>query len=231
MSAEPERIDPRVAEQTTKNLKLTARFLREVLADPAKLEQLPDRATFVLMPPDDPELAAANFALAERASRQQEPVTMFRVGVATPDHPRWEPTALRTLTVRSLQPRWADDLDPTETRVVYDADRDVLLLDLAGGRRTGAAIPMGGYLLLLVDLDTQEAFGNLVVGFLRKAVRRTPRLAYVLAAAELRPLTTDELGGLVPPDAEAIEREAEPRPVLDVGDIEALMGDLGTLTA
>ncbi len=57
--------DPKTAQQTTKNIALAGRFLRQMLDDPSAASDIADGATIVLIPTDDPELAAANRRLAD----------------------------------------------------------------------------------------------------------------------------------------------------------------------
>ena len=56
---------PKTAKQTTKNIALAGRFLRQMLDDPSVARDIADGATVVLIPTDDPELAAANRRLAD----------------------------------------------------------------------------------------------------------------------------------------------------------------------
>lgn len=56
--------------QTTKNIALVRQFLREVVADPSRLGEMPSGATVVLLPSDDPAQLTANLALAEQAARE-----------------------------------------------------------------------------------------------------------------------------------------------------------------
>ena|SRR5688572_4111775 len=82
MSDEP--MSRAAAEHTTKNLALAGRFLREALDDPAILDAILAGSTLVLMPPDDPELAAANLHLAERLSAESD-VHVYPVGQPRPE--------------------------------------------------------------------------------------------------------------------------------------------------
>ena len=50
-----------------RNLALAGQFLQAVLDDPALVEQIPDGATLVLIPDDDPELARFNLDLGWKA--------------------------------------------------------------------------------------------------------------------------------------------------------------------
>ena len=55
-------------ERIRKNLELTRRFMRAIFDDPAILDTIPDGASVILIPDDDPELAEAN----ERGGRAME---------------------------------------------------------------------------------------------------------------------------------------------------------------
>lgn len=50
-----------------RNLALVSAFTQAIIADPSLGEEIPKGATLVLIPDDDPELAAYNRALGERA--------------------------------------------------------------------------------------------------------------------------------------------------------------------
>ena len=82
-----ETIDRQTAEQTTKNIKLAGRFLREVLANPDLLAQVPQDASVVILPSDDPELAEYNRSLAARLIERGEDVIMIRLGELASDDP------------------------------------------------------------------------------------------------------------------------------------------------
>lgn len=231
MSDPTEAMGARTAEMTTKNLGLIAQFLREALAEPGRIERLPDEASIVLLPEDDPALARENVALAELLVSRGEHIRLERVGVPRTDHPAWEVNQLRAIRFSRLRPRWALSADPGLLTVVYDAGRDTLRVDLFGGRREGVAVPLNPYAMLLVDLSAQESFGYLLPGFLARAVRRIPRLGQLLAVADLRPLTDEELGGA---DLETNERpageDARPR-IENESDFTLMMDDLARLVA
>jgi hypothetical protein len=59
----PHMLNPMTVEMTTRNIRLTGRFLAEVMDDPDILNEIPDDAIVVLIPPDDPELAQYNIDL------------------------------------------------------------------------------------------------------------------------------------------------------------------------
>ena len=63
MSREDERI-------ITENIKLGFEFARNLVDDPSSLEDIPDGATVVIIPDDDPEVAERNIELALKAVRE-----------------------------------------------------------------------------------------------------------------------------------------------------------------
>lgn len=75
-----EGIDRATARHTTQNIRLAGRFFQRVLADPAILDEVPDGATVVLLPDDDPRLAAANLRMADRLIDAGKAVRLQRAG-------------------------------------------------------------------------------------------------------------------------------------------------------
>ncbi|HEX5502049.1 MAG TPA: DUF5647 family protein [Thermomicrobiales bacterium] len=70
---------------TGRNLVRAGEFLQAVLDDPALVEQIPDGATLVLIPDDDPELARFNMDLGWKAVLAGEDVYFRHVrGATTP---------------------------------------------------------------------------------------------------------------------------------------------------
>jgi len=196
------------AAQTTANIRLAGRFLREIVDDPAILDTLPDDATVVLLPEGDPDLAGANLNLALRLAERETPnIRLRRVGGAVPEAERWRQVDRRDFSVRNVSIRWPNDLDPRTLLTVYDRERDVLLLDLTGEGRHGIAVRRGSFAAVLADVDAGMAFGYLIPRFLSHAIRHAPDLALLLAVAELRPLSDAELGGIEPLDAETHREE------------------------
>ena len=64
---------------TKKNLEITFEFSRYVLANPALDEKIPENAQIVFEVADDPELTAANRALAQRTKEPGQPVVVVRI--------------------------------------------------------------------------------------------------------------------------------------------------------
>lgn len=219
-------IDPTT--QVTRNIGLAFDFLDEVLADPAILDAIPDEATLVMMPHGDPALAAANFALAEQEARTGKDVHLRPVGGPAPDAPAWKATEHATAQFKMLTPRWPRQIEDQDIVLAYDRDRDALLIDFFAGRRVAVTLPFGPYVLMRVELATEEVVGYLVPDFLARAVPKMPHLARILAAAEFRPLTPDELGGMEP---EADEPDLPRRPDERRHEVTEFIGDLVGATA
>src|SRR5687768_4030599 len=59
-----------LTEVAKRNVELTFDFNRAILADPSILDDIPDGATVVLIPSDDPDLAAAEIEQSLAALRQ-----------------------------------------------------------------------------------------------------------------------------------------------------------------
>lgn len=196
-------IDRVTAEQTTKNLALLERFMNEALADPVLLDRIPNGATIIFLPVDDPELARQNFSRALARAQAGKQVVLQVVGLPRPDAPAWQPSQIGTLALEMLTPRWPAQLvpEPGDLTIIYDRERDILLVDYFGLRQTALAIPLSGGVALRIDRQDPEVVGHILVGFLSDLVERAPHLASVLRRAEFRALTDEELGGLIPPPA------------------------------
>lgn len=77
------------AERIGQNIDLAFRFLDEVLDDPSRLDALPDEATVVFVPGDDPGLAAANLATAERLVADQTRAEVWLVDIPDAGREPW----------------------------------------------------------------------------------------------------------------------------------------------
>ena len=75
------------SEIARKNLELLELFTHELLENESLARRIPKGATIFIMPDNDPELAAANRKLAQRASKEGEKVVMVRLELVpkTPD--------------------------------------------------------------------------------------------------------------------------------------------------
>ncbi len=77
MSRQPETLDKATA--VDRNLALAGAHLAAVMADPTLLEQIPEGATLVLIPDDDPPLAQHNLGLALQAFATGKNVYLYHV--------------------------------------------------------------------------------------------------------------------------------------------------------
>lgn len=84
-------IDTQKAERIQRNIAVTRRFFRSVMADPATLDDIPDGATLFLVPDDYEEGARLNLEGAARARRSGQVVHVQRIERASqatlPDGP------------------------------------------------------------------------------------------------------------------------------------------------
>lgn len=197
-------IDPLTAEMTARNIRLTGRFIAEILETPEILDGIPDDATVVLLPPDDPELAQYNSHMMPALADAEVDVHVFMVDQVRPDLSQWYPNHHWTQQFRNLEPHWPATVAPGsgDLQVIYDRERDVLRVDFFGGRRLGIGVPWRTGTALLIDPDANDEIVGYFIGhFLEVAAQRAPQLITTLRMAEFRSLTVEELGGLVPPPA------------------------------
>lgn len=200
----PHTLNPMTVEMTTRNIRLTGRFLAEVMDDPDILNEIPDDATVVLLPTDDPELAQYNIDLMTTAGMTGGGVIVRRVGVPPLNVPAWQANEHLAFAYREPRPHWPDQVAPNsgDLQIVYDRERDVLRVDFSGGQRLGIGLPWRTGTALLIDPDANdEIVGYLIGDFLEVAAQRAPQLITTLRLAEIRSLTEAELSGLVPPEA------------------------------
>lgn len=57
-----------------RNVTLSFEFAKSIIDDPAILEEIPDGATLVLLPDDEPELARENLRIGVMAAKRGEDV-------------------------------------------------------------------------------------------------------------------------------------------------------------
>src|SRR5829696_1626580 len=110
MSMNHNRIEAENADRTTRNIALVGRFLDEVLADDSALADVPNEASLVLVPVDDPNLARANFELALRTANRGEKVRLHLVGRQPVDVPAWQANDLSGFEVEEIRPRFPAEL-------------------------------------------------------------------------------------------------------------------------
>ncbi len=216
-----------LAEMATRNIDLAGQLLQEILADPSILDEIPDGATVVPMPFEDPELARHNAALLTKLMEENRNVVVRRVGVPMPDLPAWRATEQLMFETRMIAPHWPEIVapEPGDLIIVYDRDRDILLVDVFGLRREGIGYPMSRQVAARDDLESGEIVGYLLLGFLASVVLRAPHLTSLLRVAAFRAISGDELGGLIPPEV------SRPGPDTERKAAEALANEFSDLIA
>ncbi len=92
-----------------------------------------------------------------------------------------------------------DTIDPEKAVVSFDRRSDTLLIHLFGRGRGLVSVPVGNYLYVMVDPDTEETIGFHVEGFLSQAIKDIPEAIDLLDYAELR--------GISPAEVRELQRE------------------------
>lgn len=183
-----ERLTPSEVAQTTANLRLAAQFLRELIEHPERHEALPDEATVVLLPgddPGDPELSRANMQMALNLARQGRNVTTWVVGASAMPGPQ-------------VMPRWP--FSPGEgSGFTYDRNLDVMTVVFSQTDRPSIPTRMNPYMTVLVDSETHTATSMTIANFLAVAVQKAPLLIVYLfhPSTRLIGMTRAELGEIV----------------------------------
>lgn len=98
MSDDETGLNPEERAQIAGNRRLAGRFIREWIESPERVEPFPYGTAVVLMPPDDPVLAAANPALTEQLGSEGRTVRLHRLEVSPTDHPAGDANALRIIS-------------------------------------------------------------------------------------------------------------------------------------
>lgn len=195
MSTTPEPT-PTAAAQTARTIDLAFDFLRDALDDPAVLDRIPDGATVVMLPDDDPGLAAANLRLAERAAAEGKTVYVRPPAGPPVAAERWKGTRVRAFQIGALHLRWPTTPREGDPIITYDRPSDTLRILLAEAHGPVWDVPRNDLVAWLVNPTTGEVVGQEVRAFLARAVGQAPRLLHVLAVAELSGITPEEVARL-----------------------------------
>lgn len=130
--------------QTTANIGLAGDLFQEILTSPDALDEIPDDATLVLLPNDDPGLALRNLAMAGRLANRGQTVYLRRAGAAAPARLlRWGPIPDRD----------------TGWSIGYDAETDRVTVRFRGDVSPLARFPISAGIALLVDPETLAVGG------------------------------------------------------------------------
>lgn len=128
---------PSPPETIAKRLALTFQFMREVIADPTRLDDIPaSGAVVIVVPADDPEFAAHEREFAERLSADGRQVIVKEVGLEPISEAGWERL---NATIPVWSPTWATDLDFDRATIIYDQQGTRFWLTFHRGRGTAGA--------------------------------------------------------------------------------------------
>ena len=202
------------------NLELSRRFFAAAFDDPSLLDDLPPDATVVLIPFDDPDLARANLAAAEREERLGKQIVLRIVGAPKSARPEWDANQTEQLAFKMLRPRWPEGIENQPVVLHYYQDTDALIARFADDDRIGLAIPWRGPALLLVELGTQDVLGYLLPCFIESVVADAPHLREWLRQAKIHAQTPDDLRQLLD------DATSAPRPEPTIEDLRKDIGDV-----
>jgi hypothetical protein len=143
-----ETIHRATAAHTTQNIGLAGRLLRQMLADPELLDDIPDGANLIVLPYDDPATTLRNVAQALRLSARGETVLLRRINGPTRETER---------TLARLTP----DIDRGNLLLSVDVATGTMTFDFSGldSDRQLAWFPIGESIALLVDHLTRDVVG------------------------------------------------------------------------
>ncbi len=143
-----ETVDRATAAHTTRNIGLAGRLLRQMLADPELLDDIPNEANLIVLPYDDPATTLRNVAQALRLSARGETVLLRRINGPTRESER---------TLARLTP----DIDRGNLVLSVDIATGTMTFDFSGidSSRQLAWFPIGEAISLLVDQTTLDVVG------------------------------------------------------------------------
>lgn len=97
--------------------------------------------------------------------------------------------------IRSIRPKplSLDAVDPAPVALSYDRRSDTLLVHLFGKGRESVSVQATPHLFLMTDPETEEVVGLQVEGFLARVVEDLPESVFLLDAADLRGISTEEV--------------------------------------
>ncbi len=158
MNHETETADASTAELTRRNIEITGQFLQEILADPSLLDAIPEGATLVTLPYDDPALGLRNLALASRVASNGTRVELRRSGVSKE---MGEQEGHGADAGVDIQPWLAAHWDESATMAMQKDGRTaaVALLFYGNEGRESHRLPTSARTSLLVDSTTDEIVG------------------------------------------------------------------------
>ncbi len=195
--------------QISANLRLTARFIQELIDTPEQFAALPDSGTVVLLPPDDApdtELTFANIEMAKQLATEGKRPILWAVGMPL----KTGPQAIGRLPI----------VREDQFAIRYDQHHDVLSVAFSQTDRPTMPLRHHPLVITLVDPETFVVISYTIPNFLGVVAPRSLPLFDVLL------LSTTELIGIT--REEVVERRnalAHGRPLptreqrVDLGEI------------
>jgi hypothetical protein len=164
-----ERLTSDETAQTTANLRLAAQFVHELIDHPERHEALPDNATVVFLPGDDPgdsALSHANMKMARRFAAQGRDVVAWAIGTPAIPGPQ-------------ILPRWPYFLGKG-SGFTYDRRRNTLTVIFSETDRPTIPTRMNPYITVFVDGETRAARSMTISSFIWDAVQKAPSMVFFL---------------------------------------------------
>jgi hypothetical protein len=180
-------LTPEDRAQISGNLRLAKQFVRELIEHPEWHDILPDSATIVLLPGDDPgdhTLSFANVELAQQLRTRGERPILHAVGKPS----RLGPQQLVEFPI----------VREDQRHISYDRLRDLLTITLVDTDRPTMPIRRNPYITALVDPETRIIVSLSVPNFLAIAAARSIPLfdLLLLSSTKLIGITRDEVQAL-----------------------------------
>ena len=158
-----EAIDRATAAHTTRNIGLAGQLLKQMLANPELLDDIPNEANLIVLPFDDPATTLRNIAQAMRLAGRGESVYLRRINGPTPGIER---------TLAHLGP----GISHADLMLSVDFATGTMTFDFSGlgsGRQL-AWFPVGETVDLLVDRASLDVVGYRVPDALLEHLHARP---------------------------------------------------------
>ncbi len=174
--------------QTKANLRLASRFIRELLDDEESLGVIPEGASVVLLPPDepgDPELREANMRMASQLVDDGRNVVLWTVGVPS-------------VTASQRVVRWPAIGNAQPASIMYDRDQDALEVVFSATEQPTLPIQINPLVTLLIERETEAAIAATIQDFLATVAPKS------LLLFDLLLLSSTRLIGITPSELRAV---------------------------
>ncbi|MDQ3225408.1 MAG: hypothetical protein M3Q50_02090 [Chloroflexota bacterium] len=162
--------------QTNANLRLASLFIRELLDDEDSLGVIPQGASVVLLPPDDPddlELRDANMRMASDLAANGRNVVLWTVGMPS-------------VTASQRLVRWPAISNAQPASITYDRDQDMLEVAFSVTKQPTLPIQIIAVVTLLIERESEAAISATIHDFLAKAAPQSLVLFDLLLLSSTR---------------------------------------------